>query len=74
MRKKSTTSPFFFCFFVCVLYSAYPLYSPSAARFRAKLKELEGVVNPIVSEVYQASGGAPGGGGGGDEEFSGDEL
>jgi len=49
----------------------------TAEEYKDKLKELEKTVNPIVSEVYQASGGAPGGGGGGgggDEEFSGDEL
>jgi heat shock protein 5 len=44
-----------------------------------KKKEIEGICNPIVSKVYQQSGGAPGGGapgGGGDEEDLGghDEL
>jgi len=44
-----------------------------AAEYKAKLKEVEGVVNPVVQAVYQASGGAPPGGAGGEEEFS-DEL
>jgi len=49
-----------------------------------KRKELENVVNPILTKAYQASGGAPGGpggpggagaeGGGSDEDFSHDEL
>ncbi len=44
--------------------------------FKAKLKELEKVVNPIMQKVYQASGGAPGGapGGGDDEDFGHDDL
>merc|ERR1711977_243045 len=29
--------------------------------FEAKQKELEQVANPIIQQVYQASGGAPGG-------------
>ncbi len=43
--------------------------------FKAKLKELEKIVNPIMQKVYQASGGAPGGGAGGeDEDFGHDDL
>ena len=43
--------------------------SADAEAFKARLKELEGIVNPIVKDVYQASGGAPEGAGG-DEEFN----
>ncbi|CAI0441731.1 unnamed protein product [Linum tenue] len=40
-----------------------------------KLKEVEAVCNPIITAVYQRSGGAPGGGAAGDEEEeSHDEL
>ncbi|PKU61273.1 Luminal-binding protein 5 [Dendrobium catenatum] len=46
--------------------------------FDEKLKELEAVCNPIISKVYQRSGGAPGGGGedsgGDDDDDSHDEL
>jgi endoplasmic reticulum chaperone BiP len=46
-----------------------------AEDFKAKLKELEKVVNPIMQKVYQASGGAPGGApGGDDEDFGHDDL
>jgi len=41
-----------------------------AEDYKAKLKELEGIVNPIVKEIYAASGGAPEGAAGGDEEFN----
>ena len=44
-----------------------------AEDFKEKLKETEGIVNPIISAVYQKSGGAPPSGGD-DEGFSGDEL
>jgi len=44
--------------------------SADAEAYKARLKELEGVINPIVKDVYQASGGAPEGGAGGDEEFN----
>jgi len=43
-----------------------------AEEYKAKLKEVEAVANPIISGVYQKSGGAPPGGE--DEEFHGDEL
>lgn len=33
--------------------------------YENQLKELEGVCNPIISKVYQKTGGAPGGGAGG---------
>lgn len=44
-----------------------------------KLKEVEAVCNPIITAVYQRSGGAPGGGAGGDggdddDDDSHDEL
>ena len=44
--------------------------------YKAKLKELEKVVNPIMQKVYQQTGGAPGGapGGGDDEDFGHDDL
>lgn len=43
--------------------------------YEEKLKEVEGVCNPIVSKVYQASGGAPGGEGEAtDDEEDHDEL
>jgi hypothetical protein len=45
--------------------------------FDEKLKEVQGTCSPIVSKVYQESGGAPGGGGdfGGDDDLHGhDEL
>ena len=50
-----------------------------AEEFKAKLKEVEKVANPIMAKVYQGSGGAPGGfpGGapGGDEgDFGHEEL
>jgi len=38
--------------------------------YEEKLKEVEGICNPIVSKVYQKSGG----GGGGDEGMDHDEL
>jgi len=44
--------------------------SADAEAYKAKLKEVEGVVNPIMKEVYQSSGGAPEGGAGGDEDFN----
>ncbi|KAJ1406020.1 Heat shock protein 70 family [Sesbania bispinosa] len=42
--------------------------------YEEKLKEVEAVCNPIISAVYQRSGGAPGGASGEDEEDSHDEL
>merc|ERR1712054_539046 len=36
--------------------------------FEEKLKEVQDVANPIVSKVYQESGGAPGGGFSGGED------
>ncbi|WVZ24842.1 hypothetical protein V8G54_003386 [Vigna mungo] len=43
--------------------------------YEEKLKEVEAVCNPIISAVYQRSGGAPGGDASGeDEEDSHDEL
>jgi len=45
-----------------------------AEEFKDKLKEIEGICNPIVSKIYQQSGGAPGGGApGGDSYASGDD-
>ncbi|KAK4752235.1 hypothetical protein SAY87_021033 [Trapa incisa] len=41
--------------------------------YEEKLKEVEAVCNPIITAVYQRSGGAPGGGSG-DEDDSHDEL
>jgi heat shock protein 5 len=39
------------------------------------LKEVEAVCNPIITSVYQRSGGAPGGAAdGGDDDDSNDEL
>jgi heat shock protein 5 len=48
--------------------------SADAEEFKAKLKEVEQEVNPIISKVYQNSGGAPGGGAGGDDDFGHEEL
>eukprot|EP00899_Mesostigma_viride_P024025 jgi/Mesvir1/4807/Mv11101-RA.1 len=46
-----------------------------AEEYRDKLKEVEGVCNPIVAKVYQASGmGGAGGGDGEDMDFDHDEL
>ena len=42
--------------------------------YEEKLKEVEAVCNPIITAVYQRSGGAPGGGSADDEEDSHDEL
>ena len=45
--------------------------------FDEKLKEVQDTCSPIISKVYQESGGAPGGGGdfGGDDDLDGhDEL
>jgi len=42
--------------------------------YKAKLKEVEKIVNPIMQKVYQAAGGAPGGAGGDDDDFGSDEL
>lgn len=42
--------------------------------YEEKLKEVEGVCNPIISAVYQRSGGAPGGGAESSEEDDHDEL
>merc|ERR1711966_235259 len=45
--------------------------------FEEKLKEVQDACSPIISKVYQESGGAPGGGGdfGGDDDLDGhDEL
>merc|ERR1712178_25835 len=45
--------------------------------FEEKLKEVQDICSPIISKVYQESGGAPGGGGdfGGDDDLDGhDEL
>ncbi|MED6170419.1 Luminal-binding protein 5 [Stylosanthes scabra] len=43
--------------------------------YEEKLKEVEAVCNPIITAVYQRSGGAPGGGASGeDEDESHDEL
>lgn len=39
-----------------------------------KLKEVEAVCNPIITAVYQRSGGAPGGGASEEEDDSHDEL
>ena len=44
---------------------------------KEKLKEVQDTCSPIISKVYQESGGAPGGGGdfGGDDDLDGhDEL
>jgi len=37
-------------------------------------KKLEGICNPIVTKLYQASGGAPGGGAGGEDSFGDDDV
>jgi len=42
--------------------------------YEEKLKEVEAVCNPIITAVYQRSGGAPGGGSGEEDEESHDEL
>jgi heat shock protein 5 len=42
--------------------------------YEEKLKDVEGVCNPIVSKLYQASGGAPGGGEAGEDDDDHDEL
>jgi heat shock protein 5 len=43
--------------------------------YEEKLKEVEAVCNPIITSVYQRSGGAPGGAAdGGDDDDSKDEL
>lgn len=42
--------------------------------YEEKLKELEAVCNPIITAVYQRSGGAPGGGESGEDDDSHDEL
>ncbi|RWV84746.1 hypothetical protein GW17_00053518, partial [Ensete ventricosum] len=44
--------------------------------YEEKLKEVEAVCSPVISAVYQRSGGAPGGGadGGDDDDDSHDEL
>jgi len=43
--------------------------------YEEKLKEVEAVCNPIITSVYQRSGGAPGGAAdGGDDDDSNDEL
>jgi len=42
--------------------------------YKAKQKEVEKIVNPIMQKVYQAAGGAPGGAGGDDEDFGHDDL
>ena len=44
--------------------------------YEEKLKEVEATCNPIITTVYQRSGGAPGGAadGDGDEDDSNDEL
>jgi heat shock protein 5 len=44
--------------------------------YEERLKEVEAVCNPIITTVYQRSGGAPGGGsdGGEDDDDSHDEL
>uniref|UniRef100_A0A6N2KBK3 Uncharacterized protein n=1 Tax=Salix viminalis TaxID=40686 RepID=A0A6N2KBK3_SALVM len=43
--------------------------------YEKKLKEVEATCNPIITTVYQRSGGAPGGvADGGDEDDSNDEL
>jgi endoplasmic reticulum chaperone BiP len=51
--------------------------SADAEDFKAKQKEVEKEVNPIISKVYQAAGGAgggaPGGGSGGDDDSFGHE-
>jgi len=39
--------------------------------FEHKQKELEGICNPIITKLYQASGGAPPGGAGGMPDFGG---
>jgi heat shock protein 5 len=36
--------------------------------YEEKLKEVEAVCNPIITAVYQRSGGAPGGGASGEDE------
>ena len=41
--------------------------------FEEKLKEVEAVCNPIITAVYQRSGGAPGGASGEGEDEDGDE-
>jgi heat shock protein 5 len=43
--------------------------------YEERLKEVEAVCNPIITAVYQRSGGAPGGGSdGGEDDDSHDEL
>ncbi|KAK8523061.1 hypothetical protein V6N12_073772 [Hibiscus sabdariffa] len=42
--------------------------------YEEKLKEVEAVCNPIITAVYQRSGGAPGGGASTDDDDSRDEL
>ncbi|KAK8703292.1 hypothetical protein V6N13_021614 [Hibiscus sabdariffa] len=42
--------------------------------FEEKLKEVEAVCNPIITAVYQRSGGAPGGAASNEEDDSHDEL
>ncbi|KAB1201145.1 Luminal-binding protein 5 [Morella rubra] len=42
--------------------------------YEEKLKEVEAVCNPIITAVYQRSGGAPGGGESGEDDDSHDEL
>ena len=39
--------------------------------FEHKQKELEGICNPIITKLYQSSGGAPPPGAGGMPDFSG---
>jgi len=50
--------------------------NPSAekAEYDSEYKELEQVVQPIFSKIYQQGGGAPGGPGGDEEMPSHDEL
>ena len=42
--------------------------------YEEKLKEVEGICNPIVSKVYAKSGGGGGGGDAGGDDFDHDEL
>jgi len=42
--------------------------------YEEKLKEVEGICNPIVSKVYAKSGGGGGGGDAGGDNFDHDEL